>query len=188
MARPKFRLTESWDDLIPILRCFLLFQIVISSRKHHSFQIYFSWPNYDHPGRARNLLSPAIRWWALTSDAARQVFPVQRHVEFGNPSLSSCSTRSYAASARAAQQPQLHFCWSQGSSHSACLCCSGIPTSLPACAATGATAAQPACNTRHSSLSTAIAQPIGLGASQGTWLLPACAPMTIYRTHSEACW
>ncbi len=47
-ARPKIRLTESGTDLITILRCFLSFKLVITSRNIIVFKIKLSLPKHDH--------------------------------------------------------------------------------------------------------------------------------------------
>jgi hypothetical protein len=43
-VRPKSRLTESGTDLVTIFRCFLSFQIVVTTRNTIVFKIKFSRP------------------------------------------------------------------------------------------------------------------------------------------------
>ncbi len=50
-VRPKIRLPESGTDLITMLRCFLSFKTVVTSRNIMAFKIKFSRPKTGHPSR-----------------------------------------------------------------------------------------------------------------------------------------
>ncbi len=58
-AQPEIRLIESGTDLITILRCFLSFETLVTSRNIIVFKKKFL-PKNDHPSRAQTLLSGAI--------------------------------------------------------------------------------------------------------------------------------
>jgi hypothetical protein len=58
-VRPKNRLTESGTDLITILRCFLSFKTVVTSRNIIVFKIKISLPKNGHPSHARSLVPRA---------------------------------------------------------------------------------------------------------------------------------
>ncbi len=70
-VRPKNRLTASGNDLISILRCFLSFKTVVTSRNIIVFKIQTSGPKNGHPSLARSLVPRASScgvnegagWW-----------------------------------------------------------------------------------------------------------------------------
>ncbi len=58
-VRPKIRLTRSGIDLTTILRCFLSFKTVVTSRNIIVFKIKFSRPKHGRPSRARSYVPRA---------------------------------------------------------------------------------------------------------------------------------
>ena len=61
-VRSKKGLTESWIDLTTILRCFLSFKTVVTSRNILVFKIKFSRPKNDHPSHPRKFGPRATAW------------------------------------------------------------------------------------------------------------------------------
>jgi hypothetical protein len=61
-AQPEIRLTASGTDLITILRCFLSFKTVVTSRNIIVFKIKFSRPKNGYPSHAHSLVPRAASW------------------------------------------------------------------------------------------------------------------------------